>query len=99
MNFICLFFPALIASYDEMKSLDNNLAKLKVYCKNCLYINFIMIIIFIFMGKSSLHFDDLCTVRFYAFYLLMGIILSKLLPNVFKFCRDNFSIKIRRKDK
>lgn len=97
MKFICLFFPALLASYGEIKSSNNNLLKFKVYCEYCLYINFIMLVFLIIIGKSSVHFEDLRTVRFYVIYFLGSIILAKVLPSVIKFCKANFKFKIRRK--
>lgn len=96
MKFICLFFPAVIAASKEVKSNDDNLVKLKVYCKYCLYINFIMTVFLILIGRSEVLFQNLCTVKFYCIYLLIGIILSNILPNILKFCSDNINIKISR---
>lgn len=99
MKFICLFFPAVIAASNEIKSNDDNLVKLKVYCKYCLYINFIMTVFLILIGKKDDLFQNLCTVKFYCIYLLIGIVLSYVLPKILNFCKDNMSIKIKRENK
>lgn len=99
MRFICLFFPALIAMQGEVKKEDDNLKKISVFCKYCLYINFIMILILMALKKSLIHFDDLRTVHYYALYLLVGILCSKFLPKVLEFCKNNFNIEVRRNNK
>ena len=96
MKFICLFFPAVLAASNEVKSNDDNLVKLKIYCKYCLYINFIMTVFLVLIGKSEVLFQNLCTVKFYCIYLLIGMVLSYILPRVLKYINDNIKVKISR---
>lgn len=96
MKFICLFFPALLATSEGVKKKDDILKIILLFSKYCLYINFIMILVLVVIGEATSYFDSYTSVRFYALYLLVGIVSAKVLPKVLEFCRNNFKIKIRR---
>ncbi len=96
MRLICLFFPALIAMNSEVDEKDDIIKKLAVFAKYCIYINLIMLLILIVIGRSDVHFEDLLTVKFYFVYLLVGIISAKVLPKIIAFAKKNFNINIRR---
>lgn len=96
MRFICMFLPAFLAVKQEVKEKDFLDKKIYIYVKYCLLINFIMLIFLIIMGRGSIHFEDMCTVKYYLLYLGIGILMGYFFPKVFQYCRDNFKIQVKR---
>lgn len=99
MKYICLLLPAFLAADYEIDEKDSFYKKLVIYSKYCVYINFIMSLVLIILGKATVYFDNLLTIKFYTIYLLVGIVTAKVLPRTIEFCKKNFSIKIRRETK
>jgi len=96
MRFICLFVPAILACKQELKDKEDVFEKVVVYSKYLVYINFIMLLFLFIINKGSLHFEDLKTVQFYIVYLFGSFVLAQVLPKMILYCRENFSIKIKR---
>ena len=99
MRFICLFLPAVLAVKQETTEKDNYYRIAVVYSKYCLIINFIMLLLLLFMGRGRIHFDDMRTVNYYILYIFFSFILAQLLPKVFAYCKKNIKIRVKRKSK
>ena len=97
MKVVCLFLPALLATGKELNGRENGLKKAAVYSKYCIIINLFMLLFLMIIGKSNIHFEDLCTIRYYVFYLFISFIIAELLPKILLYCRKNIKFSIKRK--
>ena len=97
MRIVCLFLPAFLATEKELKGKENLFYKMVVYSKYCVMINLLMLLILLLLGKGSLHFNDLCTVQYYVFYLFISFVIAEILPSILLYCRKNIKISIKRK--
>ena len=96
MKFISLFLPAVIAANYELNGKEDWFQRIVVYSKYCIYINLLMLLFIIVTGRGSTHFDDMVTVHYYVFYLVVSFLLALILPRVVVYCRKNINISIKR---
>ncbi len=97
MKYICMFLPAFVAADKELTGKEDIFKKIGVYSKYCIFINLLMLLFLVVIGKGSIHFDDMCTVHYYVFYLVISFLLAQVLPKIVLYCRKNFKLKIKRK--
>ena len=99
MMYICLLFPALLSTGLVTKEKDSNFKKAVAFCEYCLLINFLVFVVYIFIGMSDKLLDGTHTIGFYALYTLVSLIFAVVLPKIITYCKNNFKFKINRKVK
>ena len=99
MRFLCIFVPSVLAAKQELKGKEDVFEEIVVYSKYLVYINFIMLLFLFMINKGAIHFEEMCTVRYYLLYLFGSFVLAQILPKMIIYCRENFNIKIKRNTK
>ncbi|MBQ6477604.1 MAG: hypothetical protein IJI43_04145 [Bacilli bacterium] len=96
MEFICLFFPTLIAMGKDINT-KNIYKVIYDYAMYNLSINFISFLIVRVVTQSQLVIDsNLWTMKFTLKYIILSSFIALILPKVIEFLKKNFSISIKR---
>ncbi len=100
MNFICLFFPALILNYIlDSKEKFNFLNFIIHYGIYNILVNSIMLFIINYIKENSYLIlnSDAFTVSFSLKYMLLASVIALFLGLFIKYIRKNFNVTIKKK--
>lgn len=104
MVFICLFLPSLLALQLDMKLNNITVYNYKLVIKYflyCLFINYFNnLFVWLLSNEKNFYYTESSfTNDFCLKYLTLAIIVSVLVPIIFKIIKDNFNLTIAVKEK
>ncbi len=103
MLYICLFFPAAISLAIHKKFYKNKefVDLLIIYVVYNFLINFLINLFSYFVSdiKYNIYDINLFTIDFSTKYMLLALIISIILPLLFRFLQSNFKLSFRLKEK